>query len=534
MGKNKGGRPTLYSEKNKNKAIAFAEAGATDAEICEVIGISPATLYAWKGRYPEFIEALKEAKEIPNKAVEAALFRSAMGYTHVEEKIFFYKGKVKRIPVEKHYPPNPTSMIFWLKNRDPKAWREALEFHAGQNPDVQSGKKKTFSEFCETASYPKPYPKQIEMFEFGMLNREARILLGARGVGKTDYVVILGIAYLIYLDPINFSTLLITKSEERNSAILAEIAMACKANGVHFEKENSECIRARGKLKKDHSVSAVTIGTKTLRGRHPKLVVMDDPVTEDDVSPSTRAKVQRVYNEAFKLCANILVIGQPVHKQDLYEKLRPLLKKMEVPHGAIPELDHDLEAQRAAGVSEESIQASYFLKVISENASPFDNVKYLDKFPEAETAVAWIDPSFKGGDFTALTIMKAHFDGMAVFGKVYKKAWNHCIEDMVAQLKANKVKRVAFECNSLGDQPVIMLRQMLATSGIGVVGIDSTDNKHARIMNAGSFAHLIYLCKTSDRAYIDQVVQYEYGVKNDDAPDSLASCLKWLGLIRGK
>src|SRR5690606_23939256 len=123
------------------------------------------------------------------------------------------------------------------------------------------------------------------------------------------------------------------------------------------------------------------------------------PVTPDDESEATRRKAERLYDELLKLCDDIAVIGQPVHKYDLFEKLRPLIKKLEVPYGSIPELDVDLEAQRLAGVTEESIQASYFLKAPSEGATPFDGVQYIDDFPPGES-VAFIDPSFKGKDYT--------------------------------------------------------------------------------------------------------------------------------------
>lgn len=390
--------------------------------------------------------------------------------------------------------------------------------------------KKDFKQFCLDAGYPEPFPKQIEMMEFGLKEVVARLLLGARGYGKTDYVVILGIAYAIYLNP-QFRALLVTKSDERNASILSEISKICKANGVQFEKQNSSCLRVIGLHGKDHSVSAVTIGTSSIRGRHPDLIVMDDPVTEEDVSEATRKKVQRVYNELSKLCKNVLIIGQPVHRYDLYETLRPLLKKMEVPYGSIPELDHDIEAQRLAGVSEESIQASYFLKVVSESSNPFEKVKFIDTFPPGDS-VAFIDPSFEGGDYTALSIFKSHFDGVAIQGHVYKKAWYHCLEEMAEKMQRANVKKVCFETNSLGDQPIVMLRDVL--TGVGVVGKKSTGHKHSRIVAAGAYAHLIHLSKTSDKLYIDQVVKYEYGVKNDDAPDSLASGLEWIGLIRGK
>lgn len=389
-----------------------------------------------------------------------------------------------------------------------------------------------FEEFCAMAQYPEPYPKQIEMMEFGINSDGSRMLLGSRGYGKTDYVVILGIAYKIYLKQ-SSTVLIITKSEQRNAAMLQEIAKSLKANGVNLEKENSGCIRVTGLLGKDHSVSAVTIGTNSLRGRHPQLVVMDDPVTDEDVSEATRKRVQRVYNEVNKLCKDILVIGQPVHKFDLYESLRPVLKKMEVPHGTIPELDHDLEAQRLAGVDENSIQASYFLTVISEGGNPFDKVNYIDGFPTGGTSVGFIDPS-DGGNDTALSIFKQFGQGVAVVGFSWKSPWHHLLQEMATVFKQYGVAKVCFETNKHGQQPLDVLRSEFKELGIGVVGRISNTNKHSRIMAAGTFAHLIHLSKESHRRYIEHVVKYEMGSKIDDAPDSLATGLEWIGLIKGK
>lgn len=411
---------------------------------------------------------------------------------------------------------------------------QAIELILNASKVAAVSGKKTFAEFVECAGYPSPYPKQVEMVSFGIDETEARLLLGARGYGKTDYVVILGIAYDIYVNPMSSTNLIITKSKERNAAMLGEIQSACIANGMVFSKANSVCLRVANLLGKDNSVSAVTIKTKSLRGRHPKRIVLDDPVTEDDTSEATRLHVERVYNECFKLCKNILIIGQPAHKFDLYAKIRDIVKKLEVPHGSIPELDHDLDAQRAAGVDEASISASYFLKILPEGATPFDNIKYADKFPIGESAVAFIDPSHKGRDFTALTILRQHLQSIQVVGFVFKKSWNHSLDDMLPHLKKFQVRRLCFETNALGDQPIIMLRQLFKDSGIGVVGRDSTTNKHSRIMAAGGYAHLIHLSRESDKNYTDQVIKYEFGSKNDDAPDSLATCLEWLGLIRGK
>lgn len=421
------------------------------------------------------------------------------------------------------------TMLIWL-SKNMLGYRDKIE--EIQVPAQTKEKKRlSFEEFCVNAAYPEPYPKQVEMMEFGMNEEVARLILGARGYGKTDYVVILGIAYKIYLDP-SYTALIITKSDQRNAAMLSEIAKVLRSADINLEKQNSQCLRVEGLIGKDHSVSAVTVGTSSLRGRHPKLVVMDDPVTEEDVSEATRNKVQRVYNEVSKLCSNILVIGQPVHKYDLYETLRPLLKRMEVPHGSIPELDHDLEAQRLAGVDEASIQASYFLNILSQDTTPFGKVRMMDNFPSGNTSVAFIDPSFEGGDYTAISIVKAHMEGVAVVGFTYKKAWNHCLDEINEHLKKYTVKKLCFEINCLGDQPLEILRKVF--KDVGVMGKKSNGNKHSRIMSAGSFAHMIHLSKQSDKTYLDQVIKYEYNSKYDDAPDSLASALEWIGYIRGK
>lgn len=408
----------------------------------------------------------------------------------------------------------------------------ALKLIHGHAETVRIETKKTYAEFVQAAGYPPPFPKQIEMYEFGINLVDPRLILGARGYGKTDYVVILGIAYDIYLDPLGSTNLIITKSKERNSAMLSEIANACKANGVVFSQESSTRLRAAGMKGKDHSVSAVTIKGVTMRGRHPKRTVFDDPVTEDDTSEKTRERVVKVYNEAMKLVSNVLLIGQPAHKFDLYAKLRKLVKTMEVPHGSIAELDHDLEAQRLAGVDEASIQASYFLKILDEGATPFDKIKYVDKYPDGDS-VCFIDPS-DGGDYTAVAIVKKHFDGVAVQGHCWKKAWYHCVEDLIPILIKRKVRKLCFETNSTGSQPILQLRELLAKYNVGVVGVHSDTNKHAVIMAAGSYAHLIHLSRESDPTYTKLVVEYEDGAKFDDPPDSLARCLEWIGLIRGK
>lgn len=399
--------------------------------------------------------------------------------------------------------------------------------------------KKTFEQFCEASGYARPYEKQIEMKDFVIHGSGVRMILGSRGYGKTDYAELLGYAYKLYCDwydgIVDDTCILITKSEAKNAQLMREFARILEANGVPMEVENAGEIRIAGLVGKDSSLVAIPMGSASFRGRHPKRIIFDDPVTPEDTSETVRARAKIIYNEAFKLCDNIVIVGQPAHKFDLYEELRTQIQCLEVPHGTIPELDHDLDAQRLGGVDEDSIQASYHLKVTAENSSPFATVKFIPDFPKKASA-GYLDPSFEGGDYSALTIITPYFSGVAVVGFVWKKAWHHCADDIMKKLKEYKVSKFCIETNSLGDMPVELFRKKSQTflPGLGVMGRKTVENKHAKIMNAGTFSDSIHISKKSDKLYIDHVTKYEYKSKFDDAPDSLASCLEWVGLVKPK
>lgn len=417
-------------------------------------------------------------------------------------------------------------------DRNPSLFPASNEVEKTEVPKIRS-----FKEFCVQAKYFEPFEKQIEMSEFCLNETATRLLLGARGYGKTDFCTIMSIAYDLYRafenkeDMSEFTNLIITKSKSRNAAIINEIADALEANGVPLEKRNESVVRVQGLIGQDHSVEAITIKS-SMRGRHPKRIIMDDPVTDEDVSEAMRLLVKRRYDEAYKLCKNMIIIGQPAHAHDLYAKLRGIIKTMEVPFGSIKELDADLEAMAIAGVDPNSIEMSYHLRVPVSGTAAFSKIKRIDKMPAGKT-VAFIDPS-DGGDYTAVTIMIGYFDGVACVGFDWKMAWYHCLDEITKKFKEFDVGRVCFETNHSGTQPILQLREHFKPLQIGVVGKHSDSNKHACIMQAGSYAQRIHLSKQSGQSYTDHVIQYEYGAKVDDAPDSLARCMEWLGLLWGK
>ncbi len=119
------GRPTKYNNEFPGKVIEMV--GLTHADMAKNLGIGYSTFYAHKEKYQEFSNAIKEADDKTDNIVQSALFRRAIGYSHPDVHISNYKGDITKTEIKKHYPPDSTALIFWLKNRRPEEWRDKHE-----------------------------------------------------------------------------------------------------------------------------------------------------------------------------------------------------------------------------------------------------------------------------------------------------------------------------------------------------------------------------------------------------------------------
>lgn len=125
------GRPTKYSEEYAVQAAKLCKLGATDKDLADFFAVDIATIWRWKQKHPDFCSSLKIGKQEADDQVVRSLYQRALGYAHPEEKLVTVDGQLQVIPTTKHYPPDATSAIFWLKNRQPEQWREKPEGEAG-------------------------------------------------------------------------------------------------------------------------------------------------------------------------------------------------------------------------------------------------------------------------------------------------------------------------------------------------------------------------------------------------------------------
>lgn len=113
--------------------------GATDQQLAEYFDVDVTTIWAWKNERKEFFNATKLGKDSADYRVERSLYERAVGYSHPDVDIRTVScgdgvSEVVQTPIIKHYPPDPASMIFWLKNRKPREWRDKIDATVS-NPD---------------------------------------------------------------------------------------------------------------------------------------------------------------------------------------------------------------------------------------------------------------------------------------------------------------------------------------------------------------------------------------------------------------
>ena len=135
-------RPTKYKAEYCIQAAKLCKLGATDKQLSDFFEVSEVTLNAWKQKHPKFLKSLKVSKAELDNQVERSLFQRAMGYSHPEDKIFNNNGVELVVPTTKHYAPDTTACIFWLKNRKKEEWRDRQEVEHSGGLTVKTTRKR--------------------------------------------------------------------------------------------------------------------------------------------------------------------------------------------------------------------------------------------------------------------------------------------------------------------------------------------------------------------------------------------------------
>ena len=115
-----------------NLIEGWCREGLLEKQIANNLGVSVSTFEEYKKKHPELSELLRRNKEVADFEVENALFKRCTGFDVVEET---WEEGVLTKKVKKHVAPDPTAIIFWLKNRKPAQWRDKRNVDVGNTND---------------------------------------------------------------------------------------------------------------------------------------------------------------------------------------------------------------------------------------------------------------------------------------------------------------------------------------------------------------------------------------------------------------
>lgn len=131
-----GGRPTKYKSEFVELAYNYCLLGAIDTELATFFDVDVDTIHRWKKDHPEFYDSIKKGKAYADAQVASKLYHRANGYEHPEDDIKVCDKEIVITATIKHYPPDTTACIFWLKNRQPEKWRDKQVVESENNHTV--------------------------------------------------------------------------------------------------------------------------------------------------------------------------------------------------------------------------------------------------------------------------------------------------------------------------------------------------------------------------------------------------------------
>lgn len=139
-----GGRPPIYDPETFPE-IAYeycSKLGFTNKQLAALFMVTENCIESWLREHQQFFRRVRDGRwDFDSGAVTKALVTRACGYDLVE-RFFEWKtneetGERERVLVRetnKHIPPDPTSIIFWLTNRQKEYWRrEVRHEHTGKD-----------------------------------------------------------------------------------------------------------------------------------------------------------------------------------------------------------------------------------------------------------------------------------------------------------------------------------------------------------------------------------------------------------------
>ena len=261
----------------------------------------------------------------------------------------------------------------------------------------------------------------------------------------------------------------------------------------------------------------------SLTGKHADVVITDDIVNlHDRISPAERRRTRQVWQELQNIKnpqGRIISTGTPWHPEDAIS-LMPNIRRCDCYHSGLLSEEEILRLRKAMTPS--LFAANYELKHVAAEGALFGECPPLDADPALlRDGIAHVDAAYGGEDFTALTCGKVTGDRLILYGRLWQGHIDRVMDEVIAE--CDRLLCGPILCETNGDKGYVA--RELRMRGAPVRTYAEHMNKHVKIATLlRKWWPRITFARGTDRAYIDQILDYTEAAAHDDAPDS-AACL---------
>lgn len=265
----------------------------------------------------------------------------------------------------------------------------------------------------------------------------------------------------------------------------------------------------------------------SITGKHYDIIFTDDIVNVDDRTSKAERERTRLFYQELQNIKNrgerckIFNSGTPWHKEDAFELMPSPMKYDVYSTGLISDVEREIIRSK---MLPSLFAANYELKHIASEDVIFTNPQLgADPNILMDCNYCHIDAAYEGADYTAFTICQKKGGMFYVFGKVWRKHVDDCIDEIIGIRKYFRAGRIY--CENNGDKGY--LAKALRSYGEVVTTYHEAMNKYIKI---GTFLKFnwerVIFVQGCDQGYLDQILDYTENAEHDDAPDSLACAIR--------
>lgn len=203
-----------------------------------------------------------------------------------------------------------------------------------------------------------PTAAQWKWFEWVLEQQGHFMFMGARGIGKTELLLIFHCVYLLVQNP-KYRILIITSTRDYGKFLLMKIFDMIEALGIPLSSKNKTYIKTADNRSVSPNIFYHSINSK-IRSEAMDLIIIDDPLNEKEGSSQAKRNLVSIQiRECLAMCPRVFMMGTYTHEKDIFNEYDGKIPKKTAWRNDCPDLVKMTEEKFCNG--NKSFRRSYFM-----------------------------------------------------------------------------------------------------------------------------------------------------------------------------